>query len=235
MINILICDDDKNFCMMLKSKLEGIMKKQQFECSINSIFGYDELINYDDLQINILFLDVMLNNENAIEKLIADGKKNMPYELVVITSYPSEISMISELEPRYYLDKNKLQDESIDNALRKCITSLAVKDKNKIILDIKKSNTTVDMKEVIYFEAQNKKTILYFKNGKKLNANVKISELMEKVGFNFQQCSRSFAVNFDYVVSYKWHKYVLNNGVEINISRDKYKQLTSQYKNYLEY
>ncbi len=234
MINLVICDDDKNFCEMLKGKLENTMKKQQFEYNINCIFTYDELINYDE-QINILFLDVMLNGENAIEKLIESGKSNLPYELVIITSYPGEISMISELDPRYYLDKNKMKDESINNALRKCITSLTNKDRNKIILDINKASVTVDMKNITYFEAQNKITILYFKDGKKLDANVKISELMKKVGPNFQQCSKSYSVNFDYIVSYKWHKYVLNNGVEINISRDKYREYTSQYKKYLEY
>ena len=85
-----------------------------------------------------------------------------------------------------------------------------------------------------HIEAQNKSSVLYFKDGKSIEAAMKFSDLISKCGINFQQCSRSFAVNFDYVLGFKWHKYILSSGEQITISRSNYKSLTDKYKNYLE-
>ena len=70
---------------------------------------------------------------------------------------------------------------------------------------------------------------------KGITANIKFSDLLSKCSINFQQSSRSFAVNFDYVLGFKWHKYILLNGEQITISRSNYKTLTENYKNIWKY
>ena len=232
MINIFICDDDNIFRQKLNNDLKEKCEEFGVDYTITLTSTIDE-IKKNSKKIDILFLDVLLGDINTINEF-AEKDIAITFELVILTSYPGEIYNISKISPTYYLDKTRSDAEALSKALKKCIQNLGIRRKRKIIIEHDKINETIDLSDVTHIEAQNKSSVLYFKDGKSIEAAMKFPDLISKCGINFQQCSRSFAVNFDYVLGFKWHKYILSSGEQITISRSNYKSLTDKYKNYLE-
>ena len=232
MINILICDDDKKFCQKLENDVEEYFSSKNTEYGINTVHTTDRL---DEAvkDCDILLLDVMINGKNSIN-LIAKSNDVLPCEVIIITSYPGEIYNISCVSPSWYVDKIKYKKEHLFSGIDKCINNISKAQKSKIVVACDKMNKVVDLRSVMYIETQNKNIKLYFADGTSLVAKDKMSTIIESGGLNFQQCSRCYAVNFDYVTAYFWHKYILQNKTEITISRSKYKELIGQYKRYLE-
>ena len=209
MVSIYICDDDKIFRQKLYDNLKAKCEKIGIDYTLSLISTFEEL-KENSSKIDILFLDVLLGDINTINQIIKDDV-SVTFELVILTSFPGEIYNISKISPTYYLDKLRSDEKNLSNALNKCIQNLENKRKQKIIIEHEKISETIDLNDVTY-----------------------ISDLLSKCSINFQQCSRSFAVNFDYVLGFKWHKYILLNGEQITILRSNYKTLTENYKKYLE-
>lgn len=232
MINIFICDDSEQFKAKLNLGIEEYCKGAKIDFRTTLISSVDEIKKHIS-SIDILFLDVMLGDINSINKL---SKENisLPFETVILTSHSQEIYNISKLEPTYYLDKSRLDKNQLFEALEKCIHNFLTKGKQKVIIEQGKASVAIDLRNVSYIEAQGRSTIIHFNKGVKTKANIKFSDFVSKCGANFQQCSRSFAVNFDYVLGFERCKYIMYNGEQITISRSNYKNLTDKYKKYLE-
>lgn len=231
MIKILICDDDKMFCELLTQKINNILQNQNIDFSLNCVLSFDELLKTKEEQ-DILFLDVILNGENAIN-MLSQLKIKKALKTVIITSYPGEIYNISNIKPDWYIDKLKMTNKHIERCLNYCIKELANR-KTIIVTTKDKLNRTIDLNNVVYIEAQNKTTVFYLASGEKLQTIAKFGDVIKNTSNKFQQCSRSYAVNFDYVVAFKYHKYILYDNREVTISRQSYNEKINQYKNYLE-
>lgn len=232
MINILLCDDDEALCKSFETDIREYFFGKNIEFNVKSIYTIDEL--EDNITgCDILFLDVIINEQNSIN-LIADSGKTLPCQTVIVTSYPGEIYNIFHISPAWYIDKVKYKKEHLHSALDKCLENISKAQRSKIIVNCDKIKQVVDLRNVMYIETQNKSIILHFADGTTLSAKNKISEIAELGGINFQQCSRYYAVNFDYVTAYIWHKYILQDKTEIIISRKSYKDMISQYRKYLE-
>ena len=167
-----------------------------------------------------------------IDKLAEAGtQKNAEVlQTVIITSFPGEIYNISSIKPDWYIDKIKMTDKHIEQCLDNCIKSLKSKKQKLIVTLPNKLHFLINLKDVLYFEAQNKTTVFHLANGKEIMTVAKFGDIIKKVGINFQQCSRSYAVNFYYIVAFKWHKYILSDNTEITISRSSYGKMVNEYK-----
>lgn len=233
MTKILICDDDEKFCNLLSERIKNAGKKLNNDIEINTLGSFEELKQVKEA-VDILFLDVMIDGKNVIDILAeTNGFKNA-LQTVIITSFPGEIYNISNIKPDWYIDKMKMTDRHIEKCLDNCIKSLRSK-KQKLIVSLpNKLNFLINLKDVLYFEAQNKATVFHLANGEEITTATKFGDIIKKVGINFQQCSRSYAVNFDYIVAFKWHKYILSDETEIPISRSSYSKMVNEYKSFAE-
>lgn len=235
MTKILICDDDEKFCDLLSEKIKNAGEKLNTDFEISTLGSFEELEEEKETA-DILFLDVMISGENMIDKLAETGaqKNGDVLQTVIITSYPGEIYNISSIKPDWYIDKIKMTDKHIEQCLDNCIKSLKSKKQKLIVALPNKLNFLINLKDVLYFEAQNKTTVFHLANGKEITTVTKFGDIIKKVGINFQQCSRSYAVNFYYIVAFKWHKYILSDNTEITISRSSYSKMVNEYKSFVE-
>lgn len=235
MTKILICDDDEKFCDLLSEKIKNAGEKLNTDFEISTLGSFEELEEEKETA-DILFLDVMISGENMIDKLAETGaqKNGDVLQTVIITSYPGEIYNISSIKPDWYIDKIKMTDKHIEQCLDNCIKSLKSKKQKLIVTLPNKLNFLINLKDVLYFEAQNKTTVFHLANGKEITTVTKFGDIIKKVGINFQQCSRSYAVNFYYIVAFKWHKYILSDNTEITISRSSYGKMVNEYKSFVE-
>ena len=120
MVNIVICDDSPEYLEIIASKIEHCMKsKIQMEYNITSINSIDELKTHlKKKNTDILFLDIMLNDENAMNWSI-ENIQNKYMQIIFMTSYPQCAYNISESSCCYYLAKSKITQENLFKALQR--------------------------------------------------------------------------------------------------------------------
>lgn len=232
MKNILICDDDKKFCKKFEADIKKYCIAKDIEFETRCIHTLDELQDCAR-DCDILFLDVIINGENAINNIISKGD-SLSCQTVIITAYPGEIYNISQISPDWYIDKIKYKKSQLFGALDKCLENISKSQRSKIVINCEKIKKVIDLRKVMYIETSDKSIILHFADGTSILAKEKISEITALGGANFQQCSRYYTVNFDYVTAFLWHKYILQDKTEITISRKNYKDMIAEYKKYLE-
>ena len=140
MINILLCDDDKALCKSFEADIREYFFGKNIEFNVKSIYTMDEL--EDNITgCDILFLDVIINEQNSIN-LIADSGKTLPCQTVIVTSYPGEIYNISHISPSWYIDKVKYKKEHLHSALDKCLENISKAQRSKIIVNCDKTKAS---------------------------------------------------------------------------------------------
>ena len=88
MTKILICDDDEKFCDLLSEKIKNAGKKLNTDFEIDTVNSFAKLEEEKETA-DILFLDVMINGKNMIDKLAEAGtQKNAEVlQTVIITLF----------------------------------------------------------------------------------------------------------------------------------------------------
>lgn len=76
MTKILICDDDEKFCDLLSEKIKNAGKKLNTDFEIDTVNSFAKLEEEKETA-DILFLDVMINGKNMIDKLAEAGTQKM--------------------------------------------------------------------------------------------------------------------------------------------------------------
>lgn len=127
MINITICDDSPAYGEILEYKIKQCMQELDIEYNL---YYLNELEDLDkkiiNTQTDILFLDLMINDQNSAE-WISHLKKSTNVQIIYMTSYPEEAYSISETEHTYYIIKNHLTPEILKSAIQKAVQKLSKK------------------------------------------------------------------------------------------------------------
>lgn len=133
LINILICDDEKNFREILEYKIIKILENElgaeyKIKCcnSISELEMQLKAQSYD-----IVFLDIMVNEQNSIDWLIEKKAKLRRTQFVVMTAFPIESYKISETDSCYFLIKSKMTDAQLLSAIKKALSNVFSKSKHE--------------------------------------------------------------------------------------------------------
>ena len=165
MIKIAICDDSIEFNEILSYKIKNALSKLiDIEYTVTSFTDLDTFKEYyDNNRVDIAFLDVMVNDRNAIDWSISN-LKNSYTQSVFMTSYPQCAYNLSETNCCYFIIKQKMNDESITNALRKALKNTTQKKNNMTIVKSGSKNIAVNFNELIYIETFNNNLVLHITN-----------------------------------------------------------------------
>ena len=88
MVNIVVCDDDASFQEIMTFKInQCLQNKFEMDCKISVFDKLTDLKTYiEGNKVDILFLDIMINDENAMDWSIQNIKKqiysNCIYDLI---------------------------------------------------------------------------------------------------------------------------------------------------------
>lgn len=235
MVRILICDDDPSYREILSYKIQKLFAESiGMECSL---LCEDDLTNA--LQVvqagkaDILFLDVMLGEENAVDRLVSiqSGVRGIPY--VLMTAFPVETYNLSEIDCCYYLIKSRMTDEQLLRALKRAINQSAKKDPNLEIVQIGSKNYTINFQELLYIETFNNNLTLHFTDGTAMTVYSTLKKFSEKLPPNFMKCHKSYMVNMNHIQGFSPHCFTLSSGRQIPIPPKKYSWIVEAYRNYL--
>lgn len=223
-MKILVCDDEK----IITEQIGKNILDRYPEYSVSVVHSTKEIIDLcaaDDF--DIVFLDIVLENENGIDAGLYISRKMPDAKIIFISGYQDKVSEIFfSLSPFGFIDKPVNPD-----VLYKYIEM--VKDEKEKLESYftyteKGQERKLRYRDICYVESSREKI---FVNTVESCFHVwnKISEVEADFPDYFVRCHKSYLVNMRYVVELKKQSFGLMNGKEISISRSKKNETEMKY------
>ena len=215
---IAICDDEKKIGAELESVLLDTLNKRNSEWDIDIYFTGEELcekmengMNYD-----LIFLDIEFanNNINGIEvgRRIREAHGNHAVSIVYISWERKYAMELFESRPFDFLIK-PLDEEKIKAVINRYLSVTGLTSQN-FTYKIGHNIHTVQIKEIVYVQSDNRKLMLHLSDGRKEEFYGILKEVYEKQlqKFDFLLIHASYAVNYDYIEVAKYSEMTLIDG-----------------------
>ena len=229
-----IIDDDQTFASLLKNKLE-----MEYCAKVDV---YKEIIDLKQLQNipNVIFLDVMLEDENSIE-YAKKIKEKIDSHIVFISSKSSLIFKTQGLKALCFMRKSHLET---DFKVFKQLYNEENKNEIKLILELNKgmnknkmAYATIMSNEIVYVECYAHELIVHTFN-QEYAVKMTLKKFLEQVQStnSFIQIHRSYAVNMKHIFKInKNHVNMINEESinELEIGRKYKKEIHEAFRKYL--
>ena len=196
---------------------------------------------------DVVFLDIELPGFNGFE--LADFFEEINFEIVFTTAYSEYAIKAFQMSALDYILKpiqighlqaavekaksrkgNQIQEKM--QALKENLNSTTP---NKIALPIAEGFLFVEQNEIIYLEADNSYTTIYFTNGNKILVSRSLKEFVDIINSpEFFKPHRSYYVNSNHIRQYNRQdsgSLVMDNDHTIYIARDKKQDFIEFMKN----
>lgn len=223
MLNIVICDDDKETCVNLKKVFKETV---EFEYRLYEFhdynFNFHDYILYNNIP-TIYILDIELNNENIDGYGIAKKvRKTRAYkdEIIFLSSYTSGIinTYKYKIKPVDFIEKSSYCYLDVVNAVNEAKARIESRimeeDSGVVLINEGKDLYRIKYKDIIYIEkiknskkVEIKTLILGEQTTKDTYTTYKaIEKIFEELDDRFFQISRSVIINKNYI------KHACSNG-----------------------
>lgn len=229
-MNIAICDDERNFAKMLKDYIYEYAALHDFTNHVELYFSPTQLLQADLSKYDIVFLDIEMPGIDGIETARRLRQQYDELFLVFITGWIEYAPDGYRVNAFRYLLKKSLPED-----LWLCLDEIQEKlfeNTECISLRSKEREVEIPLKNIIYFEGTRQKNVLvYLKHeSTPLECYGKISEmdeLLQEKGF--LRIQKSFLVNMAYIEKIRNYKARLRNGTELKVSERQYQSVNQQY------
>ncbi len=242
MINFIICDDNRDFTLMLKKKVQKFMSKySEIECKYHIFSGYGaefEKLADNNNTFKVYFLDIETKRGSGLDaaRMIREKYEDWDSILIIVTSH--EEFRYEALGNRLYLFDflNKLNnfDANLEEDL-KHILKKYTRNSNGITIEYDREVYKVELRDIIFIEKEidSKKCIIVTTYGPRY-IQCSLKEVYKKLNENFMKVSRSLIVNIKRVKGYNPKTntvYFTNNHTSTLVSRENKKELINRVKN----
>lgn len=233
MINISICDDEKNFAEKLEEIINDLQLKEKYSISICTSAEELRKSVLNGEKCDILFMDIEL--EQGIKGTdVASELKELYTEMLIIyvSSHDTYYTAMVQAEPFRFLTK-PVEKESVSNALAAAITRLKKQESTyEYTYEFDREIHIIDLKDVTHIYSQARKIYMHLKNGEEISFYGKLDNVeyeIQQICNMFVRISQSYIVNFNSVYKFKDNKVYIKNNIELSISRKYKDKVTNKY------
>lgn len=231
MIYILLCDDEVKVLDRTKKYVNSIRCKLKDDIDIETYLDAESVLkrmrNSEECS-DILITDIDMPGLSGMEMVRILRDEGLDIILIFMTAHSEYVFKSFEYFPFRYIRKEFMETELLPALQAACEKVNASRD---ISLTIKTRDgiLTVRTRDILYYELENRKCVIYTIQNKQYETWKKISELRKKMGeldSSFLQIYRGCMVNKNYVKTIKKDMIVLENGTELPISRRKKQEIS---------
>ena len=223
MRKIAICDDSKMDRQLLKVVIQIYFENNEEEFKIFEYELGDNLL--DDIEVELLFLDIIMNGMKIARKL-RDIQFKAP--IIFLTAHADYAVESYEVYVAGYLlkpyDTNKLTlllDEVLQRSVQK-----------RIAVKVKKQHRYLEINDIMYAESDKHVLNIHLKDSRVIQTTEKLSELEKTINSKrFIRCHQSYLVNMDYIKDAKTD-FILSNDIRIPIRVRRRKEIIERYHKY---
>lgn len=236
MINIAICDDEKN----IRAYLSSLIRKQNIECEITEYASTDEYLS-DQKEHELLFLDIEMKSTVSgmdgmnMAKQIR-GMEHIKQPIIVfVTGYEKYIYDAFDVGAFQYLLK-PIDEKKFAGVFRRAaeqIISEAELRKKTLVIQYANTSKIIPWDSIYYLESQSHKVVIHMKDGN-LEYYAKMGDLEEELQGQFFRIHKGYLVNLAYVDEYNKTEMTLVNGDKLLISKYKYADFVKAYLRFMQ-
>ncbi len=227
MVNIVICENDKNDQEFVKAKVVEILDDLDIEYEIKVYNSGDDLLEGYDKYTDIILLDIQMDGLDGMETARKIREFDDNVEIIFITSFVEYALEGYEVNAYRYLLK-PVKDENLRTSLINCLNDRNFV-KRSIVIKEGDTRIKISLKDIMYIEVQgNDITVHTLKDTYRTKGTM--SNFETEINSNmFVRCHKSYLVNLEYIKSIKRYTSILVNDEEVPLSRNKYKEIKDRF------
>lgn len=234
-MTICYCEDESAQAKAFAIKIDQWAKNRNmkvrtdlFECAEEYLFKAEQN-SYD-----VIFLDISMRGQNGMELARRIREKEKDVILVFVTSDASYVFDGYEVGAYRYLMK-PVDEKKLWEILDYARTQKEVEEENYILVKKDSQSVRVNLKDIIYIEAQKHYVNLCMENKESINIKTAFTELLQETqekSDTILLTHRSYAVNIEKVVRIGRTECVLSDSSVIPVSRSFYKEVNEAFIKY---
>lgn len=234
-MTICYCEDESAQAKAFAIKIDQWAKNRNmkvrtdlFECAEEYLFKAEQN-SYD-----VIFLDISMRGQNGMELARQIREKEKDVILVFMTSDASYVFDGYEVGAYRYLMK-PVDEKKLWEILDYARTQKEVEEENYILVKKDSQSVRVNLKDIIYIEAQKHYVNLCMENKESINIKTAFTELLQETqekSDTILLTHRSYAVNIEKVVRIGRTECVLSDSSVIPVSRSFYKEVNEAFIKY---
>ncbi len=221
LLRIGICDDEQCWHQTAKAIIKSYTTNMKIAVELSFFSNKEELLNYEGLPLNSVFMDIELENDNGIEISNLLNKKWPGCAIVYVTNYLFYATDSYDTEHLYFVLKERFE-EKLPSIFDK-IFRLQEQAKNNLVFDVIGGNCHKLMlcpMDILYFERNNRRTIIHTAWGDYETWD-KIGDIEKKLSeLDFVRCHNSYIVYLPAVREFSAVSIIMNNGATVAVSRN---------------
>ena len=214
-INILLCDDDKDFLQRISDAVAGQPVPPGASICITKSSNPAEITDRQLSQYHIMFLDIDMDERSGMDIARRVRELHLDTVIVFVTNYP-EFSM---------------EGQKLANYFRDALAELPRDDK-VLRFSASAESFNIPYKDILYLESNQR--VIYLYTVKPMQVPDRFYGKMEDLaaeleGDGFLRIQKSYLVNMAYIKKFNYDRVVLFDGKELSVSQKRYSQMKVQY------
>ena len=234
-MTICYCEDESAQAKAFAIKIEQWAKNKNIAVHTDLYESAEEyLFKADQNTYDVIFLDISMRGQNGMELARQIREKEKDVILVFVTSDASYVFAGYEVGAYRYLMK-PVEAKKLWEILDYARAQKAAEEENYILVKKESQSVRVNLRDVLYIEAQKHYVNLYLENEEPMTVKVVFAELLQEMqekSDTFLATHRSYAVNIDKVVRIGRTECTLSDGSSIPVSRSFYKAVNEAFIGY---
>lgn len=216
MLNIIVCDDDALHCSEIVRSVQDTLGA--VNADISDFRDPAQLLQYlreVGFQPHIALLDICMPEQDGIS-LARSIKQYAPScQIIFLSSFLSYATDVYEVEHIYFILKSQLQ-QRIGAALHRALAALG---DSTVQIAVEKDKMThrIALCDVLYLERNLRKTLIY--TAQDVFLTQETPQMLCSASVSFIRCHQSYWVNLDHVQAMGDHKFTIDGGASVPISR----------------
>ena len=238
MWKVYICDDEKSAIEDIKNHLLEVIKEKYSGEDFQIVTYNTGVMLLGDIeegrvQPDMIFMDIKLAEGSGI-KTARNVLKFLPScQIIFVSGYDDYYLDVYEVEHIYFV-KKPLDNIYIADAMKKAMERID-RSRDEIFGFTSKSKMTLlPLKQILYFEKEKRKILVYTIDGKCHEYYGKMDELMSQLNNSFVRCHNSYVVNIGKIMGMDRDKFIMGDNSEIPISRMYYKPAKERFLDHIE-
>lgn len=228
-----ICDDDVNFLKRMTKYIKQYEKENCKEFKIIQFTSEDKLVEYlkKDSEIDILFLDVLLCQENGIDIAKEIRRTNHKVRIIFISACEKFAVKGYDVNAEGYMLKPFGYLDFADK-MNGLMTRIDTRSTEVFYDNTDKGKILIDVNDLIYIETYERNTKIHTREDTYISCKKMKEHERLLHTYAFCRCHASYIVNLSYVRSIDGLSLFLKDGTEIQISksrRGKFMEAFAQY------
>ena len=228
-LNIIVCDDELAFANVLKEKIEKICKGEKINIKVETS-GSSLLKNKDLDKLDAVFLDIEMPGMDGIRIADEIRKFNQYVHIVFVSNREELVYQSLVYRPFRFIRKSKMNIE-LDEALKALVKDIHEGNRYIVIGNSSKSYK-VHIADIIYIESSKHDITIHTEEEIICvrDTMTRLEDVLEK--YYFIRIHSGYLVNPKYIYSIGTKDVILDNKVELPISRHK---IADTKKRFFEY